>query len=85
METAIIVSTRNFLSCLTRLHGKPDYDEMKNLVTEYPDVEYFSTLIFSNWPAAEIFPPSFDEFAQKLHRTFWLIVSSVFGSCQFTA
>ena len=59
-----------------------DYDEMKNEVMACPDVQYLNTLIFSNWPPAEVFPPSFEEFAQKLHRTFWLAMSSVFGSCQ---
>jgi len=73
---------RNFLSCWTRLHGMSDYDEMKNEVMACPDVQYLNTLIFSNWPPAEVFPPSFEEFAQKLHRTFWLAMSSVFGSCQ---
>ena len=78
METAIILSTRKFLSCWTRL---PVYEQIKKEVRECPDVAELKALIFSDWPAAEIFPPSFDEFAQKLHRIVWLILSSVFGSC----
>ena len=78
METEIILSTRKFLSCWTRL---PDYDQIKKEVRECPDVEKLKALIFSDWPATEIFPPSFDALAQKVHKTVWLIISSVFGSC----
>ena len=73
---------RNLISCWTRLHGKPDYEQMKNVVTENPNVEYLNTLMMADWPADQIFPPSFEEFAQKLHRTFWLIMSSLFGFCE---
>ena len=79
---SLYVQTRNFLSCWTRLHGKPDYDQMKSAVTGAPNVDYLHTLLFADWPTGEVFPPTFEEFAQKLHRTFWLILSSLFGSCQ---
>merc|ERR1712048_1558542 len=47
--------SRNFLSCWTRLHGKPDYDQMKSVVTGAPNVDYLHTLLFADWPAGEVF------------------------------
>ena len=79
METVIIVSTRNALACWMRLYGMPDYDEMKNAMTEY-NAPYYE-LFFADWPEEEIFPPSFDKFAQWLHKTYWLIQIAEFGSC----
>jgi len=77
-----LMINRNFLSCWTKLHGNPDYAEMKTVVAGDSQVEYLNSLLFADWPTGEIFPSSFEEFAQKLHRTAWMIVSALFGSCK---
>jgi len=73
--------SRQFLSCWAVLHGKPDYAKIKQEMAECPNVKFFKTLIFADWPQEEIFPATFENLAYKLHRTFWLIVSGLFGSC----
>ena len=50
-------------------------------MSECPDVKFLKTLVFADWPQEEIFPPSFEMLAVKIHRTFWLMMSALLGTC----
>jgi len=74
--------SRNFLACWTRLHGLEHYDQLAEEISQCPDVQKLRELVFADWPQEEIFPPSFNKLAAKLHKTVLLVVSALFGSCE---
>ena len=75
------VLSRQFLSCFTELHGKPDFELWEAAIVENAITKSLKKLVFTNWPKEKIIPKGMETFIEKLANGVLLIFTSVFGSC----
>ena len=73
--------SRQYLSCYTALHGKPDFNLLAEAAQENDVAKAIKKLVFADWPKDEILPKGFDDFVEKLEQGILLVVSSSLGSC----
>lgn len=73
--------SREFLSCFTELHGKPDFAQLSHLATSSPVVRFLRPLVEADWPEAQAVPAGLTEFLEQLQEAVLLLATSVLGSC----
>lgn len=56
--------------------------EVKNIIVNDDGFKSLQTLLFSDWPATEVYPKSVDEFLRNIYETFNMLVTGFSGLCQ---
>merc|ERR1719450_13578 len=73
--------SRKQLSCMTRILGADDYEQMKVEMSEVPLLRSVRRLIFTDWPEDKVLTQGLDQLLGKIHRMVWLVISGLVGSC----
>lgn len=78
------IATKHFMACYVKNHRlfdiKPDVKMLDSMVSKELTGALYD-LVFFNWPQDEIIPQGLDRFIETFISSFWLIISSLFGSC----
>merc|ERR1712080_557355 len=74
LDMAVTVLSRHYLSCYTAFYGKPDFNQLSNMVAT-------KSVVITDWPEEQKVPQNWPSFVMKLQDGVLLILSGVLGSC----
>jgi len=75
------ILTKHYLSCYTALYGKPDFNQVQDMVKKNSWVSFITDIVLVDWPEKKEVPAKFPEFVEKLQAGVLLIFTSSWGSC----
>jgi len=59
-----------------------DFQTMKRIYGDNNIFKMLNNICFSNWPAGEEYPKSFDDFFEKMHALTLTVINNIVGPCQ---
>jgi len=60
-----------------------DFQTLKSFYGNGDAIKMFNEICFSNWPAGEEYPKSFDDFFEKIHALLLTMTNDIIGPCQY--
>merc|ERR1712080_70538 len=81
LDMAVTVLSRHYLSCYTAFYGKPDFNQLSNMVATNSVGGFIKSVVITDWPEGQKVPQNWPSFVMKLQDGVLLILSGVLGSC----
>merc|ERR1712080_216773 len=81
LDMAVTVLSRHYLSCYTAFYGKPDFNQLSNMVVTNSVGGFIKSVVITDWPEEQKVPQNWPSFVMKLQDGVLLILSGVLGSC----
>ena len=58
------------------------FNEVKYTISNYDGFKSLQNILFSDWPAAEVYPKSVDDFLRKIYKHVLKMVTKITALCQ---
>ena len=58
------------------------FNEVKYTISNYDGFKSLQNILFSNWPEAEVYPKSVDNFLRKIYKHVLKMVTKITALCQ---
>merc|ERR1711890_205046 len=77
LDMAVTVLSRHYLSCYTAFYGKPDFNQLSNMVATNSVGGFIKSVVITDWPEEQKVPQNWPSFVMKLQDGVLLILSGV--------
>jgi len=81
LEWRASILSKHYLSCYTKFYGKPDFDQLSDMVKGNPVAAWLHSLVVADWPEDQEVPAGLPQFVQDFQEMVLLLFTSVLGSC----